>query len=43
MNFDEVEHDNSISSLCSIMIDKPFLNVIIANSINKIKHANISQ
>ena len=43
INLDEVEHNNSISSLCSIMIDKPFLNDIIVNSINKIKHANIGQ
>ena len=43
INFDEVGHHNSISSLSSIMTDHPFLNVIIVNSINKTKNINIGQ
>ena len=43
MNFDEVKHHTSIRSLRSIMIDQPFLNIMIANSMKETKHANFGQ
>lgn len=42
-NFDEIEHHNSISFLHSIMIDQPFLNIMIVNSVKGTKDAIIGQ
>ena len=41
INFDEAEHHESITFLVLIMIDQPFLNIMIVNSRKETKHTNI--